>query len=75
MLKITTNHNHAVRVYSYTIGQNFPEIEGKLISVELSGNELKKYLETKEIPVQETMHITWHDKHAGRVLKELREIL
>lgn len=76
MLKIVTNHNKQDITYSYTIGQNFPDIEGKLISIELSGKELQELLEIREIPVCEIdkAHLVWQGKHAGSVLKSLREI-
>ena len=74
MLKIVTNHNKQDITYSYTIGQTFPKIEGKLLSVELSGKELEKFLEAKELPVNEMKCATWYNEYAGRVLKFFREI-
>lgn len=77
MLKIVTNHNRQDVTYSYTAGQSFPEIEGKLLRVEVSGNELSKLLQQKEIPICaiDNSYLVWHDKHAGHILKLLREIL
>ena len=49
MLKIMTNHNKQDIIYSYTLGQTFPEVQGKLLQVELSGKELAKLVEEKEI--------------------------
>jgi hypothetical protein len=75
MLKIITSHNKQDVTYTFTIGQNFPQIEGKLLSVELSGKELEKFLEVREVPVNEMKCATWCNEYAGRVLKLLREIL
>lgn len=77
MLKIVTNHNKQDVTYSYTLGQTFPEIEGKLLRLELSGAELSKLLQTKEIPLCaiDTSYLIWHDKNAGHILKLLREVL
>jgi hypothetical protein len=77
MLKIITNHNKQDVVYSFTLGQNFPNIEGKLLRVELSGAELSKFIQKKEIPIcdVDSSYLIWHDGAAGGVLKILREIL
>lgn len=77
MLKITTNHNHQDITYSYTLGQVFPDIQGKLLKIELSGSELVKLVQQKEIPICaiDISCLIWHDKNAGHVLKMLREIL
>lgn len=77
MLKIVTNHNKQDVTYSYTIGQTFPDVQGKLLRVEISGNELSQLLKEKEIPVcgVDGSYITWHGKQAGGILKLLREIL
>jgi len=76
MLKIVANVNKQDVTYSYTVGQSFPKVEGKLISVELGGRELGKLLEKQEIPLcsVDNASLTWHGKHAGRVLKTLREL-
>lgn len=76
MLKIVTNHNKQDITYSYTVGQTFPDIQGKLISIELSGKELQELLEVREIPVCEIdkSYLIWHGKSAGSVLKSLREV-
>lgn len=76
MLKIIANHNRQDITYSFTVGQNFPDIQGKLISVEANGNELDKLLEVKEIPVNLVKggYVIWHGRHAGSVLKILREL-
>ena len=77
MLKIVTNHNKQDVTYSYTLGQTFPEVEGKLLRIELNGAELAKLLQTKEIPVSaiDTSYLIWHGKNAGHILKLLREVL
>lgn len=77
MLKIVTNHKKQDITYSYTLGQVFPEVEGKLLQVELSGKELARFVQEKEIPICaiDTSCLVWHGRSAGRVLKILREIL
>ncbi len=77
MLKIVTNHNKQDITYTYTIGQTFPDIQGKLLQVELSGKELARLVQEKEIPICaiDSSQLIWHGKGAGSVLKMLREIL
>ena len=77
MLKIVTNHNKQDVIYTYTVGQTFPDIQGKLIQVELSGKELARLVQEKEIPICaiDSSQLIWHGKSAGSVLKMLREIL
>lgn len=77
MLKIVTNHNKKDIIYSYTLGQIFPEVQGKLLQVELSGKELARLVEEKEIPICaiDNSCLVWHGKNAGHILKMLREIL
>jgi L-lactate permease len=77
MLKITSNHNKQYITHSFTLGQSFPDIMGKLISIEISGKELSKLMEKKEIPLcsVENSCLTWHGKQAGGILKILKEIL
>ena len=77
MLKIFTNHNKQDINYSFTIGQVFPDVQGKLLRIELSGNELNKLVQQKEIPICaiDTSCLVWHGKNAGYILKLLREIL
>lgn len=76
MLKIVTNHNRQDVIYTYTIGQTFPDIQGKLLQVELSGKELARLVQEKEIPICaiDSSQLIWHGKSAGSVLKMLREI-
>jgi hypothetical protein len=76
MVKIVANHNKQDVVYSYTLGQTFPNVEGKLLRVEVNGQELFKLMEKKEIPICEpNSYLTWHGKQAGGILKLLRELL
>ena len=77
MLKIVTNHNKQDVTYSFTIGQEFPEVQGKLLRVELNGQELQKLIKEKEIPICaiDNSYLIWHGKQAGGILKILREIL
>lgn len=77
MLKIVTNHNKQDVTYSYSLGQEFPEVQGKLVRVELNGQELQRLLKEKEIPICaiDQAYIIWHGKQAGGILKILREIL
>lgn len=76
MLKIITNHNKQDITYTYTIGQTFPDIQGKLLQLELSGKELAKLVREKEIPICaiDTSCLTWQGRGAGSVLKLLKEI-
>lgn len=76
MLKIYANHNKQDITYSYTLGQAFPDVKGKLLRVELSGKELDKLREVKEIPLYEnSLHLVWDGKQAGHILKLFRESL
>lgn len=77
MLKIVTNHNKQDVTYTYTLGQVFPDVQGKLLQVELSGKELARFVREKEIPICaiDNSCLTWHGRSAGHVLKILREIL
>lgn len=77
MLKITVNHNKEDITHTYTLGQTFPDVQGKLIQIELSGKELIKLLEVKEIPICSisACYLIWYGKPAGSILKILKEIL
>lgn len=77
MLKIFANHDRQDITYTFSIGQTFPEVQGKLLRVEVNGKELSKLLEVKEIPVclADNSYLAWDGKQAGRVLKTLREVL
>lgn len=77
MLKIVTNHNKQDVTYTYTLGQTFPDVQGKLLQVELSGKELARLVQEKEIPICaiDTSCLTWNGRSAAHVLKILREIL
>lgn len=76
MVKILANHNKVDVTYTYTLGQTFPDVQGKLLSVEVNGKELAKLMEVKEIPVcvATSSYLIWHGKQAGGILKLLREI-
>jgi len=56
--------------------QSFPNVQGKLLRIEVNGNELSKLIEAKDIPIQVNgnSYLIWHGKHAGRVLRLLREL-
>lgn len=77
MLKIKTNHNKQDMTYSFTFGQNFPDVQGKLIQLELSGKELARFVQEKEIPICaiDNSQLIWHGKNAGHVLKLMKEIV
>jgi hypothetical protein len=77
MLKIVANHNKQDITYSFSVGQTFPCVEGKLISVEVSGKELSRLMEKKELPLcsVDNSSLIWHGRQAGSILKVLREIL
>lgn len=76
MLKITVNYNKQEVTYSYSVGQVFPEVNGKLLRLELNGNELAKLSQQKEIPICaiDNSYLVWHGRNAGRILNLLREI-
>jgi hypothetical protein len=76
MIKIYVNLNKQDVTYSYTAGQSFPAVEGKLLRVEVNGNELSKLMEQREIPIcsADTSYLVWHGKQAGGILKILRGI-
>ena len=76
MLKVHVNANRQDVVLSYTMGQQFPKVEGRLVSVEVSGKELASFLEKNAVPLVHNvgMVIAWHGKHAGRALHRLRAV-
>lgn len=81
MIKIVVNVNRQDVTLTFTVGQAFPRVEGKLVSVEVSGRELQRLQERrlqddKELPLNlpDTACLTWHSPHAGRVLRELKEL-
>jgi hypothetical protein len=76
MLKIVCNHNKEDITHSFTIGQTFPDIKGKLLRIELNGNELMRLIKEREIPVCaiDNSYLIWYDRNAGHILKILREI-
>lgn len=79
MLKIFCNHEKQDITYSFTVGQTFPKVEGKLLRIEISGQEMEKLIEFKEIPVYtgekyKTICLVWNGKQAGSILKVLREL-
>lgn len=75
MLKIVANHQKQEVTHSFTVGQTFPDVKGKLISVEVSGKELIKLMEKKEIPLcsPSNSFLIWHGRRAGSILQTLRE--
>lgn len=76
MLKIIVNHNKQDIVYSYSVGQVFPDIQGKLIRLELNGQELLKLVQQKDIPICaiDTSYLVWYGRNAGSILKILKDI-
>ena len=76
MIKITSNYKKQDVFYIYSSGQTFPTVEGKLISIEISGKELSKLIEKKEIPLcsLDNSSLTWRGRHAGSILKILKEL-
>lgn len=76
MLKIFCNHERQDITYSYTLGQVFPDVKGKLLRIEMSGKELDKLREVKEIPLNDdSVYIVWDGKGAGYILKLFKEAL
>lgn len=76
MLKIYSNYNKQDVSYSFSIGQAFPDVKGKLLRIEMNGKELTKLMEVKEIPLVsvDNSSLVWHGKHASRVMRVLREL-
>jgi len=76
MLKIYVNVNKQDVTLTYSVGQQFPKVEGRLIQVEASGKELAAFLAKSETPVNvvDGMALTWSGKGAGRALRAMREI-
>ena len=76
MLRIYVNVNRQDVTLSFSVGQQFPKVEGRLISVEASGKELATFLAKSETPVNVTegMVLSWHGKFAGRALQTMREL-
>lgn len=82
MLKIFANHNKQDITYSFSVGQAFPNVQGKLLRIEISGYELEQLVEAKEIPIYthaenkpvKTICLVWNNKEAGRILKDLRDL-
>lgn len=82
MLKIFSNHNKEDIVVSFSIGQAFPKVEGKLLRIEINGAELEKLIEAKEIPLYQsivgkpvkTIYLVWNGKQCGSTLKTLQEL-
>ena len=76
MVRIVVNHNKQDITHTFTMGQTFPDVQGKLLSVEVSGKELSKLMEKKEIPIcaADSSYLVWHGKPAGSILKMLREL-
>jgi hypothetical protein len=76
MLKIFANHNKQDVTYSCTLGQVFPKVDGKLLRLELNGNELAKFAQLNDIPVYsiDNSYLIWQGRCAGRTLQLLREM-
>jgi hypothetical protein len=77
MVKIVSNHNRVDVTYTYKLGGTFPDVEGKLLSVEVNGNELARLMEKKEIPIcaSGNSYLLWSGRQAGSILKLLKEIM
>jgi hypothetical protein len=76
MIKIVANHNKQEVTYSYSAGQTFPQVAGKLLRLEINGHELLRLSQQKEIPISaiDTSYLVWHGRNAGRILNLLREV-
>jgi hypothetical protein len=76
MLRIIVNINRQDIVQTYTAGQSWPTLNGKLVSVEASGKELQRLQEVQEIPINaiDSASITWRGRHAGHILRTFKEI-
>ena len=75
MVKIYANHDKKNVIYSWSLGQTLPKIDGKLLRLEINGNELMKLSSVKDIPIFaiDTSYLIWHGRNAGRILKLLHE--
>ena len=76
MLRIYVNVRKQDVTLCFSVGQQFPKVEGRLISVEASGKELAAFLAKTETPVNvnDGMTLSWHGKNAGRALRTMREL-
>jgi hypothetical protein len=76
MIKIFANVNKQDVIYSCSLGQQLPIVNGKLIRLEINGSELLKLSQVKEIPINsiDSAYCIWHGRSAGRVLRLLHEI-
>lgn len=76
MLKIRINVSRQDVILSCSLGQQFPKVEGRLVSVEAGGRELQSFLARNSVPVlpNDGMVICWHGKHAGRAMTMMREM-
>lgn len=76
MIRIVTNVKCQDVVHSCSLDVSFPVIEGKLISVEVNGKELRRLAAAQELPLcsVDNISLTWHGRYAGRIVKVLREL-
>lgn len=76
MIKIFVNVNKQDVVYSCSLGQQLPKVNGKLIRLEINGNELLKLSQEKEIPINsiDSAYCVWYGRNAGRILRLLHGI-
>lgn len=76
MVKIFANVDRRDVVYSCSLGQQLPTVNGKLLRLEINGNELLKLSQLKEIPINsiDSAYCIWHGRNAGRILKLLRDV-
>jgi hypothetical protein len=76
MIRIISSFNRREVVSVFSRGGSFPSVQGRLISLELSGKELALFIERKQVPLHAASgSITWNGRFVGRALKELRELL
>ena len=76
MISIVIENKKQLTTFSYNETGKFPDINGKLIKIEISGKELIKLSSIKNIPIYliDNSCLIWHGKAAGSVLKILKEL-
>ena len=76
MIKIFANINKQDVVLSCSLEQALPEVNGKLLRLEINGNDLLKLSQAKEIPINsiDSAYCIWYGRNAGRILRLLHDI-
>lgn len=77
MIRIVTSVRRSPVTSTCSLGSVPAVIDGKLVSVEVSGKDLTLFAEATELPLRSVdgTGLTWHGRHAGRVLRTLRGLV